>query len=205
MLRDTILTLFLFHLPERQFHQASYEIQEYNLNTSLLVDFSELNKKRIDISNKISEIGKSNRVCADCGGRCCQGDYNHFQIIDYIMRFNSNSPIGEFRKVNKPPSLSSLLLNRAKAIIRRNHEVRAIYRPKKKNCSNFIPAFGCCLPPEDRPIFCLIWTCRAFRDGLKTDDLLELGLALKALSRIGCEAARLWEKLSKGADSGRRQ
>ena len=86
MFRDTILTLYFFHLPERQFHQVSYEIQEYNINVNLPIKFNKLNNKRIEISNKIIEIGRRSRACADYGGRCCQGDYNQFQIIVYILR-----------------------------------------------------------------------------------------------------------------------
>jgi hypothetical protein len=120
------------------------------------------------------------------------------------LRFNSHNPIEEFRKVYKPPSLSDFLLNKAKTIIRGSREIIHSYRPKKTNCSYFIPTFGFSLHPEDRPIICLIWTCRTFRNDLKTDDLIELGHAVKTLATIGCEAARLWEELLAGACSGER-
>ena len=188
-LENPISSLFIFyhfHVSERRFHKMSYQLRggtKSKLNS--------LNEERKRLQRKISEIGMDSSVCCECGGLCCRGNYNHFTFIDYIMRQFSENPIKEYGEIWKPHSLFSILCKPVLSLL--GGVKPALLETPETKCPE-LTSTGCRFSPEDRPIRCVLWTCRKFRNSLSSDDLKSLGKLTSQLSSLACSTKKSYDR-----------
>ena len=178
-------TWVLFHKPERRYHKLSFNL------LTIESQLNDLNEKRRIIQRKIIELSKDVEVCKICKGACCQGEYNHFTAIDYLLRMFSDNPIKGYGDLWKPKSINSLILDKIK---RTSEAENGGNKKLETGCPN-LTLNGCNLEPEDRPIRCILWTCKDFREALPRNDLKEIGNLTKELYAISDRAIKLFQKV----------
>lgn len=177
-------TYFLFHKSLRRFDRLSCNL------TTLSKQLNHLNENRKITQRKIIELSKDNKECTTCQGLCCQGDYNHFTAIDYLIRLFSDNPLEGYGVLWTPKSIAAILLSKIKALLDRSSSTE---RTSNTKCS-YLDFNGCYLKPEDRPIRCVLWTCRGFRQSLPPHTLMEIGILTKELSSISCQVLKSFRK-----------
>lgn len=175
---NTLRTWFLFHAPERDFRRLSRSLQD------VPAQLAEMDRERRRLQREIHELGKQNVVCHGCTATCCEGTHTRFTMVDVLMRRFTDRPVEVFARFNKVEPLWLMAWRR--------------YFPSKTppfvpvgRCDH-ISEKGCALEPEDRPIRCLIWTCRAYRKGLPEDVLEKMGAAGRKLMKLSNRAIRLY-------------
>lgn len=135
-----------------------------------------LDNKRRDIQSRIASISKTiGIICQSCGGICCFGSYNHFSAIDFWLRKYSSHPISNYGNEMHIPLYIQVLRDRFNLNIK-----KPTYIIPRNGCSH-LNKEGCNISPEDRPIKCIAFTCRKFRENLScidrdayADSILEL-------------------------------
>jgi len=152
-----------------------------------------LNDNRRRLQKEIIALCEGTDVCLQCQGLCCRGNYNHFTTIDYWIRRFSDRPIDEYGSLPKQEPIAVLLWNRIVAFNAPQFNSNAT----NTKCPNLLPT-GCDLQPEDRPIRCAIWTCRAFRDTLPASTMRKLKTLTQELVAISSEVAETFNKIKPG-------
>jgi hypothetical protein len=171
-----------FQNPDRNFINLSHKLQE--IRPKLII----LNEKRKIIQQEISSLSKYTDACRICLNSCCRGNYNHFTMVDYLIRMFSDNPIREFEEVKQQITLFSILFTKFRPILK---------NPASKNtssgskCPN-LTAKGCEFLPEDRPIRCIIYTCKTFRQTVSSDVFYKIGHLTKELSLISSKVIKLF-------------
>ncbi len=172
-----------FHKPDTVFLNLSYKLQQ--LPSQLLA----LDDRRKKVQIEILSLSAKTDICRTCPKSCCRGNYNHFTMVDFIIRIFSDLPINEIGMVNRPSSLFSSALIKY-----------GFFKPQKQagmiqqlgsRCPN-LTQIGCSLSPEARPIRCVIYTCRSFRQSLPPDVIIKIGALTKELSSIAVQAVNLF-------------
>ncbi|MFH0777126.1 MAG: hypothetical protein V2A71_00710 [Candidatus Eisenbacteria bacterium] len=138
-----------------------------------------MNERRKAIQRRILELEAGNDECQKCNGLCCRGGYDHFTALDYLIRMFSDNPLDGYGRIQKPEAIRSILLRQLRRISR---APTGTVVPDTK-CPNLTPD-GCEFQPEDRPIRCVLWTCRALRQSLPSNKLTEIGKLTKELSDV---------------------
>ena len=182
-------------------HIQNAEVKSIKFSKSSITQLNFLNDKRINIQKDIGNIIKNNKACKKCGGKCSQGDYNHFTVLDYLIRKYSQSPLNNYGKIWKPLNNYFSLKNNFKSFASTlGLFKRFLERNEKTNdldvasrCPNWTEE-RCIFSPEDRPIRCIVWTCRAFRKNLQHNDFSKLAYYTKKLQLIGYEIFKLYKK-----------
>ena len=174
----------LFHKPERHYHKLSYKLE------SMSCRLNELNNRRKIIQREIDELSKSNSVCAKCQGACCKGEYDHFTAINYLIRSFSDNPLKGYGDLWKPIPLYALIL---KKIMPSSKNISSGDIKQINGCPH-LSTLGCNLEVEDRPIRCVIWTCRDFREALPHRNLVKIGKLIKELDSISKKVVRIFNK-----------
>ena len=201
--KNAIFTWKYFHLSEKKLHIIAWhlqneEVKSIKFSKSSIIQLNSLNNKKIDIQKEIGNITKYNNTCKKCGGECCQGDYNHFTVLDYLIRKYSKSPVNKYGKIWKPPNIYSLLKNKLKSFFATQGLFkRFLERTNDLDVASRCPDLTeerCIFSPEDRPMRCIVWTCRAFRRKLQHDDFCKLAYDTKKLQIIGYEIFKLYKK-----------
>jgi hypothetical protein len=143
----------------------------------------ELDARRRALQREMSALQATHgAACADCKGGCCTEERFRDSLVDRVLQDPSQPN----------PAPRSL---RSKA-----RETYADYAPLRSPeatlasppayCPNCTPQ-GCTLPPEDRPIQCLAYHCKASVEPLSVEEC-ERGIrALKGLMRVMIETAAL--------------
>ena len=174
----------LFHKPERHFHMLSYRL----LDTGRKLN--ELNRRREVIQRKIVELSKDLTICSECKGGCCRGNYDHYTMIDFMIRSFSDKPLKGYGNIWKPKSLFALASDNTKIF---SVSKASNYKTEEEGCPHLSFA-GCTLDIEDRPIRCVIWTCRDFRESLPDDELIEIGALINELDSISGEVVKIFDQ-----------
>jgi hypothetical protein len=178
-------TWFLFHRSERHFHTISYRLLDLSSRMNAL------NERRKSIQKEIIALGKSSEACLVCQGLCCRGEYNHFTAIDYLMRRFSDKPIEEYGTLWKPQPVLFLLMNKFKEVLSRSQSTSQT--PSSK-CPD-LTLTGCTFKPEDRPIRCVLWTCKTYRNSLSANELILIGKLTRELASISSETIKIFKSL----------
>lgn len=182
---NRIRTWFLFHKPERHYHKLSYSL----VNTSHLLN--KLNNRRRSIQREIYELsensGNTRAVCEKCQGACCKGEYDHFTIIDFLIRSFSETPLAGYGDIWKPKSFCSLIFGQILASQRKEINVNLTH-----GCPH-LGNTGCNIEVEERPIRCILWTCRDFREAIPHDNLIKIGRLIKELDLISNKVVNLFK------------
>jgi hypothetical protein len=166
----------LLNKPERYYHKLSFK---YN-NT--IEKINSLNKKRQALQKRIVNLSQASNICFDCQGVCCRGNYNHFTVIDYLIRLYSDNPIKSFDKIRASPTFINLVINRLRYIITGKSGTETMAKLTTR-----CPDLGdgtCNILPEDRPIRCVLWTCTEFKKNFDQKKLREIGHLNKELQRV---------------------
>lgn len=174
-------TWSLFHRSERRYHRLSYQFG--NMGPVI----NGLNDRRRAIQREISELSGENMECAKCRGACCRGDYDHFTVIDYLTRAFSDKPLKQYGEVWKPKPLRSLVLD----TIRSGSNGRGGNTEQLARCPH-LSVSGCDLEAEDRPMRCVLWTCKDFRRALPPHDIARMGRLMKELDSISRKVIRIY-------------
>ncbi|HJV66229.1 MAG TPA: hypothetical protein VJ550_10880 [Geomonas sp.] len=171
---------FHFHAPERRFHQLSYQLAE------LAPRLNRLNERRRVLQRNISGLGSQSDQCRICPGRCCRGAYNHFTPVDCMIRMFSDCPVPGYGEIWKPEPISSLWLSKSTVVCG-----EAGGALPETNCPE-LSETGCRLEPAERPVRCILWTCRAFRESLPEPTLEKIGTLNKELEELAGQAVALF-------------
>lgn len=164
-----------FNLPNRNYYKNAYTLQ------NLYVRLSVNNDRRRELQKEIVTLCRKSNACLECQGLCCRGNYNHFTIIDYVMRSASDQPITEYGSVTRLKPWMETLANKIRSLI--NKEQHYVPKETGTRCPNLGPE-GCIFTSENRPVLCVLWTCKFFRNSLNDEDLSKLELLTKELTKI---------------------
>jgi hypothetical protein len=172
-----------YQKPDLDFLNISYTAQ------FRLEELRSLDERRKKIQKEILSLSSASEICRTCPVSCCRGNYNHFTVVDYVIRIASDKPIHEFAESTpKPPSLFELLAVKLK-----------FYKPPTifpaaghdRHCSYLTPS-GCALSVEDRPIRCVIYTCQAYRNSFPEPVVKRMGILTQELLSISRQALSLF-------------
>lgn len=175
----------LFHGPLRYYDGTCYRLN------NLAAQLNRLNERRKSIQREIIALSEGNQACAECQGLCCKGDYDHFTAIDYLVRRFSNNPIEQYGGIWKR---DSILLRVWKEIRRPGKRDMVLSDAGNTGCINQTD-FGCSLKQEDRPIRCILWTCKAYRKSLSRENLFRIGLLTKELVSLCSEVSKIFMRI----------
>jgi hypothetical protein len=177
-LTDFFLAWRAFHLTQRRLYTVSYALQKAQAQNKL--DFSPknldaLNRKRMFLQQEIARVSSKSKACCVCMGRCCSGDHNLFTAVDYNLRRCSNKPLTSYGFIPKENELLSNMTSFRKQLryLLKSSRLSDSTFNVKQRCAHLTEK-GCSLAIQDRPIICLIFTCKEFRDGLSYNELIEL-------------------------------
>lgn len=176
--RDAYYAWRNFHLTQRRLHMISWAIQQELQKEKLALDadiLCALNNRRRLIQREISIISKQSQACSECMGKCCSGDHNLFTAVDQVIRKYSTEPLlsyGYLPKENELLSNYNSLKEHLRYFLRFCGLSSYTYSANKR-CSH-LSERGCDLSVENRPILCLIFTCKKFRDELPDKELIKL-------------------------------
>lgn len=168
-----------FHAPERHHHQLSYQLgpARQQLNA--------LNERRMSLQREIDRLTRScGQACATCGA-CCMGEYDHFTMVDVLIRMFSARPVHSYGEIWKPKPLYRLFLD-----IFRPSSQGTVSGKQVAGCPHLTPR-GCDLQVEDRPIRCTLWTCREFREAILAEDQSKVGRLMVELDGLSVRALEL--------------
>ena len=179
-----IVCFFWLTIPNRRFHKSACNLQ------TLPSRLNKLNDKRKQLQKETVALCKETDECLRCQGLCCRGNYNHFTTIDYWIRRFSDKPIDEYGDLPRLEPITSLLSNRIAMLTARPSSSDAT----NTGCPNLLST-GCALQPEDRPIRCVMWTCRTFRAALPTSTLRKPRTLTRELVAISSEVADTFNKV----------
>lgn len=157
-----------------------------------------LNNRRRLIQREISIVSKQSRACCECMGKCCSGDHNLFTVVDVVLRKYSSEPLRSYGYIPKENELLSNI-NSLKEHFRYllNYCGLSSYSyTANKRCSHLSDR-GCDLSVENRPLLCLIFTCKKFRDELSDEELVRLGNLTMEIQTIEYKILRLFGKRSR--------
>lgn len=174
----------LFQKPERNYHLLSYRL------TDTARRMNELNERRREIQRSLAEVAGDIPICATCGA-CCKGDYDHHTAVDFLVRSFSDSPLKGYGSIWRPKSLHTMVLDSLRPPSNISGSGgRKAHLEHLEGCPELGPK-GCNIPVEDRPIRCVLWTCRAFRDALPDAKLHKIGQLNRELENISREVMRV--------------
>ncbi len=153
---------------------------------------AELNEQRREVQEKCGSYNDDAlyKTCVECQGACCQMVYDHFTAIDFWLRRYSSEPIEDFgNEILKPWYLR---------LIRERFEWNNICpEPEAEVFRTGCPELGdkgCLLPIQDRPIRCVPYTCRAFRNRMKREQKESYAEMIRELHRISYAAFNILKK-----------
>jgi hypothetical protein len=156
-----------------------------------------LDGQRQRLQQEIVEICGRVDACQACGGLCCQGQYNHFTVIDYLVRMYSDRPIVDYGDT-LPEQLPLYRVVPAKIVesLRGRDEFdekRGTLRYGPAGCPDLTPT-GCRFPAAERPIRCVLWTCMALRRDLNDADFRKMGALIRDLHMTSEEIIRAFRR-----------
>ena len=169
---------------------------------SIVSEIISLNERRKTIQKEILSLSSTNDTCKNCPTSCCRGNYNHFTIVDYIIRMFSDKPIKEFAETQqKPPSLFEIIRKKIRnpkpaTVLPQSISLPVVSQRISANtskCPN-LTVNGCVFSPEERPIRCVLYTCSVFRHSLPEKDLEKMGVLTEELSSISKRVFMLFTK-----------
>jgi hypothetical protein len=172
--------------PDRCFLKLSYDLRD------LRPRLNELNERRKKLQIEYSNLRNVTHKCSECRGCCCKGDYApYFSGVDYLIRMFSDKPIDHYFDWWKPRPVILALLDKIKPM--RRASMHASTAPNLM-CPSLTPN-GCALPPEDRPIRCILWICDNLRKTMPSTVLEKMGVITRELSLISSEVIRCFSKI----------
>lgn len=165
---------------------------------SLVSDMKALNEKRQIIQKEMVALSSKYETCKNCPTSCCGGNYNHFTIVDHVLRMYSDNPISEFSCSNKkPPTLWTMIFEKMKTFMTNNLSYRGhastVPSADRSGCP-LLTSKGCSLVPQDRPIRCVLYTCRPFRASLSEADIKSLAVLTEELNSISNQTFDLYKR-----------
>jgi len=168
-----------YAVPRRRFHRLAWEVQGVKERMQVL------NGQRQRLQQEIVKICGRAEACQTCTGLCCRGGYDHFTLIDYLVRMYSDRPLADYGDAlpKQPPAYRIIPEKILESLRGRDEfdEKRESRLSLQGGCPN-LTATGCRLAAADRPIRCVLWTCMALRRSLSDEDFRELGTLVKELS-----------------------
>ena len=200
--KNAFYTWKYFHLPLRKLHILAWhlqneEIESVKFTPASIKRLNFLNNKRINIQEEIGNISKDNDACKKCMGWCCIANYNFFGAIDFLARKYSNNPLKDYGEIWKPAYNYFVLRNHLKNFF----SILGLWKSSSEEKSKLDKACrcthltekGCIFSYVDRPIRCLAYTCRAFRESLQNDEFIKLAYLTKELQSVGYEIFELYK------------
>ena len=144
---------------------------------------AELNARRRTLQREMAGLQDAHgQACAQCKGGCCTGERYRDSIVDRVLQDPAQpnpAPRSLRSKTREAHADSAPLRSPA-----HTDAAPAGY------CPNNTP-HGCALPPEERPIQCLAYHCRASIAALSAEEC-EAGIrAVKGLMSVMVETAAL--------------
>lgn len=193
---NPIKTWNLFQIPDRKFHLLSYRIQnklpQLDELQKIRPQIMDINERRRIIQKEIGHLLESADVCGRTCFWCCTGGLFHphypYTSIDYVLQLFSERPIKEIREREKPDSFFIFAFNKFKNMLSTDDSWRNSKNPP--HCP-YLKDTGCEFLPEDRPIYCIIFTCPILRQALPNDDLIKMGVMIKELVSLVKEVDEL--------------
>jgi hypothetical protein len=178
-----------YAFPVRRFHRLAIRRQDAKSK------MDQLNTRRRQIQRQIVELYGNVDVCKTCRGYCCRGNYNHFTVFDYLIRMHSDNPIHDYgTDLGTMWPVYRIVWRRIAGFLRGIDEYdqkRLAHQSEGTRCPDSTDS-GCRLPPEDRPIRCVVWTCSALRKQLNDDDFARIGRLIGELCSMSDEAIRVF-------------
>ncbi len=198
---DAFYSWRFFHLAQRKLHLTSWFIQEELRTKRLKPDFvllKILNIRRVEIQRGISEISRQSDACSKCMGKCCTGNRNLFTALDFLIRKYSSKPLTSYGMI---PEQNELLSNYHAVLKHTTYFAKTLGLSKNLGCSSkkkcrHLTQKGCSISSEDRPILCLIFTCKEFRDELPYKSLVQLAKLIMEIQSIEQSVQELFSKSS---------
>jgi hypothetical protein len=136
-------------------------------------------------------------LAVNVGAIAAQATTNLFTAVDYVIRKYSDKPLTSYGYIPESHELLSNyngLKKQLRYFLKSSHLSEPSFSAKQK-CSH-LTENGCSLPVEDRPIICLVFTCKEFRDGLPYKELIKLVNLMIEIQSIECNIAGLLNKKS---------
>jgi len=166
-------------------------------------------------------------VCGECKGRCCRvkkKNTNFFYAIDFWLRYYTASPIqnqnenhmdhparvwprqlfhfglglirNTMRWIHDSSSSNGRIGHRGQ-MPRRNMPDRFPIIPDAPILCMYLSDRGCTLEPAQRPIICIVYTCKALRQALDNQALERMIENVRGLKRIHGKVLRLLRREGK--------
>jgi len=149
-----------------------------------------LDRRRRQLQQEIVELCGHISTCQACIGFCCRGVYNHFTVVDYLVRMYSDNPVAKYGvDLQKLSPVYIVILKRIVSVIRRRDEFdhrRLTSLSTPSQCPDLTET-GCRFVASDRPIRCVLWTCSALRHDLSDDDFRKVGKLTRELCTLSNE------------------
>jgi hypothetical protein len=121
-----------------------------------------MNSQRQATQRILSHANESlGRICYECGGLCCMGDYDHFSASDYWMRRHSERPIEGYGEEDENGLRNYRLIRDRLTRILGNRDV--LFTTENRTGCPYLGGEGCKLDPVDRPLRCVAFTCVRLR------------------------------------------
>jgi hypothetical protein len=177
-------TWHFFHRSERHYHQLSYRLMD------AAEVLNRLDARRRQLQGEVAELGRNLTVCATCG-ECCRGAYDHHTSVDYLLRLCSDRPLKTYGRIWKPKSFFTLVVDNVVSLFRKAEINRK--GGELTGCPDLGPT-GCLMAVEDRPVRCLLWTCRAFRDALSEEERGKMGRLMVELDGVSRELVQVFRR-----------
>lgn len=135
---------------------------EISKDSQLLL--GDLNERSKDLKEKVQFYdGTLVAICAECRGKCCRGSYDHFTAIDYWLKKYSKKPLPGYGDELGTPWYVVLLKERF------GMSAFSEVSSHGYGCPN-LGDYGCKLEMKQRPIKCVVFTCRRFRNSMKHEE-----------------------------------
>jgi hypothetical protein len=183
---NKIQEYFWFIRPDRCFLRLSHDLR------LLQPRLNELNERRKKLQIEYSFLRNASHQCRMCHGHCCKETYApYFSGVDYLIRMFSDKPIDNYFSWWRPRPLIFAVLDKIRSIWSAATHVPTSPR---RMCPS-LTSTGCVLPPEDRPIRCILWICDDLKKTMPPLVLKKMGFLTRELSSISSEVIRCFENI----------
>ena len=145
--------------------------------------------------NIIDASAAAGKACAKCGGACCKvidPDTSHYYSTDFWLRRFTDSPVPNQDRILVQHPLRvwpNAWIAFSRYVIRRLWYGKGHGSPPPLDIHPcmYLAENGCRLPPEDRPITCLAFTCKEYQAALDVAVLESIARDIRGLRRLSAE------------------
>lgn len=165
-----IIYVNYWHFSRRyaQIEKLCYFCQHILKNDHCLSDVGKkklvsLNRKRIDLQKEVGEITQlHSSICEKCMGVCCRGHGKYFfTAVDFWLRKFSSNPVSDIGHIADRQWYFYLNRRFQQVVSRIN-----LGEKDQRDFCQYLGENGCKLNVDDKPIKCIVATCKKIRQAM---------------------------------------